>query len=388
MKHARPLLLAVSTLALLVSACSQPLDTGTPELSPQFGTLRDDYVNVADVHTDGVYLGGLWDGESALIKYTREGRLPRVAFPKIRPGERGMGMSAYDGGMVGVEVAADGYVHVLQNVYGYASTGEYYQAHYLRKYNPMGGLVWQRRFNDGSADDATLALDGKGNIYIFKRSDDRVLSLYKHNAKGEPLWRKVLSDTLHYSSVVASDGSVYLAYLGTRESQIMKYDAAGRTVWTRTVPFSADRLAIGQSSTLYVAGGYYVEDEVTGPRPVGIKLVKLTSTGRTSWIKAVAKGQGGYFADLGADTQDGVYIGLLDYKEGPESMVLLKYGPNAAQQWSRTFELRDGAAFNDVAVLSASEIYLSGAVPEKGRPGVQNGFLLRLNGQGNKVWQR
>jgi hypothetical protein len=171
----------------------------------------------------------------------------------------------------------------------------------------------------------------------------------------------------------------------------MKYDAAGRKVWTRTVPFSADRMAIGQSSTLYIAGYVYVEDEVAGgPRPAGIKLAKLTSTGRTPWIKAVAKGQGGYFAGLGADAQDGVYIGLLDhYKKGSsESVVLIKYGPDAMQQWSRTYEMREGTVLNDVAVLNASEIYLSGALPEKGRPGVQNGFLLRLNGQGSKVWQR
>ena len=44
MKNARPLLLAASTLALLISACSQaPVALDTPTLAPQFGSADDDF---------------------------------------------------------------------------------------------------------------------------------------------------------------------------------------------------------------------------------------------------------------------------------------------------------------------------------------------------------
>ncbi len=43
MKNVRSLLLAASTIALLISACSQPADIQAPTLEPQFGSADDDY---------------------------------------------------------------------------------------------------------------------------------------------------------------------------------------------------------------------------------------------------------------------------------------------------------------------------------------------------------
>lgn len=44
MKNARPLLLAASTVALFISACSQaPANLEGPTLAPQFGSAADDF---------------------------------------------------------------------------------------------------------------------------------------------------------------------------------------------------------------------------------------------------------------------------------------------------------------------------------------------------------
>jgi hypothetical protein len=409
MKHARPLLLAVSTLALLISACSQPLDSQskTAELAPQFGTQESEYVAHVAVNTEGIYLGGSWEGEPALIKYTRAGRLPWVKFPQPAQGEWAH-WEGGDGGIKDVELSADGHIHVLQRAYGQDFLGTYY----LSKYAPDGSLLWKRRTvttNYGAA--LGLSLDGQGNHYVLTAGNDRGSFLYKHNAKGALLWRKPLPRMLPYATqfVATPAGSVYVArqpvpYDSLYRGRLTKYDSAGRQVWERTLPFENEQLSLGKNGAVYVAGtGFtYVDSEDYDYMPSSIKLARYTSSGGVSWTKTVADwtatatvAQGRTFelSGLATDAQDGAYVGLQKVDktlDDPESLTLRKYGATGTRVWTRTFELRNRAELRDLAVASPSEIYLTGDLPQVGTHHAygRDGFLMRLNGQGERVWMR
>ena len=56
MKSTRPFLLAASTLALLVSACSSPADVGVPTLEPQFSSADNDFGQDVALTSGGVYV--------------------------------------------------------------------------------------------------------------------------------------------------------------------------------------------------------------------------------------------------------------------------------------------------------------------------------------------
>lgn len=396
--HARPLLLAVSTLALLISACSQPLDSQaqTSELAPQFGTQDSEYVAHVAVNTEGIYLGGSWEGKPALIKYTRAGRLPWVKFPQPAQGEWAHWESG-DGGIRGVELSADGHIHVLQRA---GTDGP--STYYLSKYAPNGSLLWKRRFvlpNYGSA--SALALDGHGNQYVLIPREGGSL-LHKHNAKGALLWSKSLPSMYWWGTkfVATPDGSVYVAhrpypYDSQYKGRLLRYDPAGRRVWERKVTFEIEHLSLGRNGAVYAAGtGYtyaYIDAENHGDMPSSIKIARYTSSGGVSWTKTVAdwtatvtQGPTFWLLGLATDAQDGAYV-VLSSRESP---MLRKYGSNGARLWSRTFELRAGAELRGIAVLSPSEIYLTGDLPQAEAHGPRDGFLLRLNGQGERVWTR
>lgn len=148
MKYTRPLLLAVSTLALFISACSQPADIHAPSLEPQFGSANED---------------------------------------------------------VGVDVAvsAAGHVYALGNQASDVLEGENFQA-LLRRYDGSGKLLSTKQLATLTCPDVpecetfgarTLQLDAQGNTYtlVSQKGDTGDIrryahyDLYKHDATGKLL---------------------------------------------------------------------------------------------------------------------------------------------------------------------------------------------------------
>lgn len=122
MKVARPLILTLSTLALLVSACSQTPPNHTPDtLEPQFGTTAEDSVNQLAVGESGVYLGGKWKDKPSLIKFSRSGSIPWIR--------------SVDGPVVEVALDSGGNAYVV--FYNSADSTQYF----IRKYTQSGTFV-------------------------------------------------------------------------------------------------------------------------------------------------------------------------------------------------------------------------------------------------------
>jgi hypothetical protein len=304
---------------------------------------------------------------------------------------------------MGVELPAGGHIHVLQIA---RENTAFVRTYYLSNYTANGSLLWKRRFvttDFGTA--SAFTLDGNGNHYVVVQGNQR--GAFLHNAKGVLLWRKPLfTVSWAYALLATPDGSVYLArqpaqYGPRYPGGLIKYDSAGRQIWERKVPFSIHLMSRGKNGSVYVGGSSFtIDDEDLSLIPSGIKIARYTSSGGVSWTKTIADWtatatQGGefYLLSLATDVQDSAYVGLQKAKRTPddlEHLLLRKYGSNGAQAWTRTFEMRFATRLRDVAVLSPSEIYLAGHLGFRQADGSWNGdgFLMRLNGQGERVWLR
>ncbi len=70
-----------------------------------------------------------------------------------------------------------------------------------------------------------------------------------------------------------------------------------------------------------------------------------------------------------------------------------RYSPGGTKAWSYQLVIKSpsDALMTDVAAVSPSEVYVVGGTTAKvngTNNGGYDGFVLRLNGQGQKVWSR
>jgi len=122
----------------------------------------------------------------------------------------------------------------------------------ILKYSPLGNLLWQRLWSNGSFAYATgIALDGSGNIYITGvlyttcngHSDGLLLKL---DPGGNLLWQKIISqspDSNFNALAVDASGNVFVTgYYGNGEGiysysdvLIMRFNSTGEPCLAKVV---------------------------------------------------------------------------------------------------------------------------------------------------------
>lgn len=367
MKVARPLILTLSTLALLVSACSQTPLSQTPDtLTPQFGSATDDGANQLAAGESGVYLGGTWKNKSSLIKFSRSGSIPWIR--------------SVDGPVVEVALDSTGSAYVL------FSSAEEKAPYFLRKYTQTGTFVWQRQLTNPSGVsfyDYASDVDAQNNVYLTFASSEKT-ELRKYRSDGTLLYSKQIAEVITDLAVVP-DGTTYTV---SRKQHLTRYTAQGAQVWQKTLPFIATRVAVGTSSQVYVAG-QPVFDENSENR---VLLARYSSSGAKYWQRTVQQGFFAYLRALDADTKGNVFVGV-NYKDDPRGnrdVYFHSYGAAGTRLAQRIFDFGYDDSLADVGALSATEVYVGGATYSSGELDVGlEGFLVRLNGlTGSVTWQR
>lgn len=293
MKHARPLLLAASTLALLISACSQPNDVQTPSLEPQFGTAGDDAGYHLTVGTEGIHMTGVWEGEPAVIKFTRSGNLPWLNEITAKPGDDGV--RVYD-----VTSAVGGHAYVFYaSFYERTSTnGEHtttYSTYYLRKYAPEGRVLWERKLTNPLTGynllTKNLDVDSSGNVLVALLSGE----LRKYSANGTLLWSRDTASGIRDLEVSPDNTITLTAQASTAmgsSDKLMRYSASGKLTWTKPVSFYAMKLAVGRENEIYIAGNKFFEP---GAGTSDAQLARYDSSGTKLWQRKLQNSSGSYF---------------------------------------------------------------------------------------------
>lgn len=185
-----------------------------------------------------------------------------------------MRVRATDGGIVwtrqwgsavrdeALAIAADS-THVYTAGYSGRPTSDSYEAGlaFLRKYTPVGALVWERTWDFGVFTDVQSAVfDGQGGIVVggFSAADDQLLSRVSVNHA--LLWTR---DDYASALAAATDGTTY----GTWDNEVHKRSLSGERIWSATITTMGDLtdVAVGRSGgeLLVVTTGSY-DDRMTG----------------------------------------------------------------------------------------------------------------------------
>ena len=222
--------------------------------------------------------------------------------------------------------------------------------------------------------------------------------LVKTNDNGDTVWTKTFGGTAEdegYTVRQTQDGAYIVmgntvSYgAGGRDLWLIRTDANGDTVWTRTYGGAGDDFmgSVGQTQD----EGYIVTGSTRsfGAGLYDAWLVKTDADGDTVWTRTY----GGTSYDYGyavQQTQDGGYIvagGTRSYGAGGEDVWLVKTDASGDTLWTRTF-----GGTSDEASLAVQQTHDGGYIitgyTESYGAGGTDVWLIKTDAGGNMTWSK
>jgi len=318
------------------------------------GGAGDDVGSSVDVTTDGGYIIAGWTysygaGQSDvyLIKTDANGDTGWT---------RTFGGSDYDEAHSVQQTTDGGYIITGSTRSDGAGEGDVY----LIKVDSSGNETWHKPFGGSSSDvgmEVQQTTDGgyiiAGWSYSNSAGQDDVY-LVKTGATGAWQWYKRFGGQSYdegYSVQQTADGGfvatgmTYSRGAGESDVWLIKTDADGETLWTRT--FGGSARDQGSSVKLTPDGGYIIAGRTKsyGTGGYDVYLIKTDANGVAAWQRTF----GGADDDFGSSVQlalDGGYIitGTTTTAQG-QDVYLVKVDANGEKLWDRTL----GSASTDQA---------------------------------------
>lgn len=249
------------------------------------------------------------------------------------------------------------------------------------------------------------------NVYLATSTRTSAGKVEKFSSGGRQLWTKTLPNDATSGSPVqpagldlAPDGSVYVAANVGGQPLLLKLRGSDGQV-LKTVDVTGDT-----ARQVRVGGGsVYVYSVLNTPFHFEPRVSSFRPDGSRVWERRGDFGSDETFDNLSydaatggisADTRGNVYLtGAFTIEgdgagsDGLDTDVLVrKYTPAGTVAYNRRFtDLLAGASGRGVAAMGGGELYVvgttGGEVNGKNSGGI-DAFLLRLNAQGQKVWER
>ncbi len=311
---------------------------------------------------------------------------------------RTYGGTGDDSGNFGQPTADGGYIFVGQT----KSFGAGDWDVYLVKTDASGDTLWTRTYGGIDSDIGTSVHQTTDTGYIvagFTRSfgaggDD--VYLIRTDPLGNTLWTRTYGDTGN-DGVICVQQTTDGGYVGTGwttsygaggyDVYLIKMDASGDTLWTRTYGGSQDDYSYSVQQTAdggYVIGG---QSESFGLGDDDMYILKTNASGDTLWTRTLSLGEWAYSVQ---QTTDGGYIvaGWTDYFLPDSSDIyLVKTDAFGDTLWTRTYGAQgsDGATF--VRQTRDGGYILTGWTTSYGA-GVYDIYLVKTNAAGDSLWAR
>ena len=374
------LILAGGTLAPTCSGEAPYLDAWARQL----GTIGHDVSEFVTLDPTGLPLIGGWttgdlggvnaDGQDAfLAKYSASGTLAWT--------------TQFD--TTGFDFATAGAIDHVGQIYvaGYTTDDFFVPSNddrdaFLAKFDPLGQLLWTRKFGTANVIDQgwAVAVDGVGNVLVAGVTQGSLggpnqggndVFLLKLNASGDVLWSlQVGTPASDRSRSIAVDavGNVYLGgltegslggpSLGRTDAFLLKFDPAGNQQWARQFGTSAyDAVlaaAVDDDGNVFLSGE--TQGSLGGPNAGDTDpfLLKFDAMGNELWSRQTGTAAHEASYGLAVDHLGSAYMQC----SGPFDH-LAKYDSVGNDLWSREIPNSDINEKGHVAVDSGANVYYS-----------------------------
>ena len=271
---------------------------------------------------------------------------------------------------------------------------------FIYEVDSFGIEQWRKTFGDRFADVArSMVQDIDGNFLLAGYSEtiesSYQFSAIKFQPNGDTIWTRYYGgadwDFCH-QAVALTDGGFALfgqtfsADAGNGDFYLIRIDANGDTLWTRS--YGGVQEEIGESISVANDGGFFLvgTTQSYGAGKKDMYVVRTDAAGDTIWTQTFGGPEDDLCFAVAATNDGGYVLGGGTYNNTPEEsdMILRKEG--GSQQWTR-FEgqAKQGDDFvTDVFVEpNTGKVVAVGQIAE-GTFGGNDGRILRYNANG--VW--
>jgi hypothetical protein len=222
--------------------------------------------------------------------------------------------------------------------------------------------------------------------------------LIKTDAYGDTLWTRTFGgDGLDaaYAVQQTTDGGYIVAGVtrsfgaGGADARLIKTDAYGDTLWTRTFggPDDDEAFAVLQAADLgYLLAGV---TRSFGAGGADAWLIKTDAYGDTLWTRTFGgtEDDGARSVDM---TTDGGYVlagTTASFGGGGDNVVLIKTGADGTMMWTRTFGGADADSGSAVRRTRDGGCIVTGSTRSIGA-GEMDVYLVRTDFSGNLIWEK
>jgi len=235
---------------------------------------------------------------------------------------------------------------------------------WLVKTNELGDTLWTKTYG-GSADENCNSVqqtsDGGYILFterVFFSSDYWKVWLIKTNETGDTNWTKIIGGNKHYfvqSGIeLIGEGYIFVGYhktsaAGPEDLWIVKTDATGDTIWTKT--YGATDRDLGNQIKQTADCGYIIAASTRsfGAGDNDCWLIRTNSSGDTLWTKTFGGTEADFCSSVWQTSDNGfILVGStrsFGTANGKYDIWMIKTNNTGDTLWTRTF----GGVENDGA---------------------------------------
>jgi hypothetical protein len=312
--------------------------------------------------------------------------------------QRTYGGTGYDAGSEVRQTTDGGYV--VAGITSSSGAGDHDS--YLVKTNANGDTLWTRTFGSRLYDQGCSVAPTADGGYIITGVADSIgagdydVYLVKTDAQGDTLWTRTFGgDTCDWGKSVrqTADGGYVIAAetwsfgAGLTDVYLIRTDGAGDTLWTRT--FGGANYEEVYSVQQTADGGYIIAGSTSSFGAGGdVYLIKTNANGDTQWTRTF----GGTASDGGnsvQQTSDGGYIvtGTTSSFGTGSDVYLIRTNPDGETLWTRTFGGAGSDCGYSVCQTAGGGYIIAGFTTSFGAGGVDV-YLIKTDSSGDTLWTK
>ncbi len=276
------------------------------------------------------------------------------------------------------------------------------QDFWLIKTNPNGDTLWTKKFGENADDWGYSAQQTIDEGYIvtgitrsFNDGSNYDLWLIKTNSSGDTLWTKTFrgncSDVTSVQQTTDEGyiiiGSTYSFIVGSSDIWLIKTNANGDTLWTKTYGGSGDDYGHSVQQTKdegFIITGY---TQSFGAGSNDIWLVKTNAEGDTLWTKTF----GGSDSDFGNSVQqtkdEGYIVVGTAYSLNGGNVWLIKTDASGNSIWTKMFVGSHDDGGGSVQQTKDEGYIVTGNTSSFGA-GIYDVWLIKTNANGDTLWTK